>query len=105
MIGMLIFPDFKLLDAAGPIAAFEIAARFANTPPAIKTIALKAGPARSSSRVEMLARGFKPSAAITTLIIAGGNGVRTPATCPVTLSFVRRLASRGIRVASVCSGA
>lgn len=105
MIGILIFPDFQLLDAAGPIAAFEIAARFANNPPAIRTIAVKAGPVRSSSGVEMLARGFKPSAAITTLIIAGGNGVGTPATCPVTLSFVRRMASRGIRVASVCSGA
>ncbi|MBR0871052.1 GlxA family transcriptional regulator [Bradyrhizobium tropiciagri] len=105
MIGILIFPDFQLLDASGPIAAFEIAARFAGTAPDIKTIAMKAGPVRSSSGVEMLARGFKPSAAITTLIIAGGNGVGGPATCPVTLSFVRRMADRGIRVASVCSGA
>ena len=48
MIGVLIFPDFQLLDAAGPIAAFEIAARFADTVPAIKTIAAKAGPVRSS---------------------------------------------------------
>ena len=47
MIGMLIFPDFQLLDAAGPISAFEIAARFANNPPDIKTIAVKAGPVRS----------------------------------------------------------
>lgn len=53
MIGILIFPDFQLLDAAGPIAAFEIAARFANNPPAIKTIAVKAGPVRSSSGVAM----------------------------------------------------
>jgi transcriptional regulator GlxA family with amidase domain len=27
-IGFLIFRDFQLLDAAGPIAAFEIAGRF-----------------------------------------------------------------------------
>ena len=78
MIGVLIFPDFQLLDAAGPIAAFEIAARFADSAPAIRTLAAKAGPVRSSSGVEMLARGLRPSAAITTLIIAGGNGVRTP---------------------------
>ena len=26
MIGVLIFPDFQLLDAAGPISVFEIAA-------------------------------------------------------------------------------
>ncbi|KWV54203.1 AraC family transcriptional regulator [Bradyrhizobium macuxiense] len=105
MIGILIFPDFQLLDAAGPIAAFEIAARFASNAPQIRTLAVKAGPVRSSSGVEMLARGLKPSTAITTLIIAGGNGVGTPATCPTTLDFVRRLAGRGVRVASVCSGA
>lgn len=105
MIGVLIFPDFQLLDAAGPIAAFEIAGRFAGNAPALKTIAVKAGPVRSSSGVEMLAHGLKPSAAITTLIIAGGNGVHAPATCPTTLAFVRRLADRGARVASVCSGA
>ena len=28
MIGVLIFPDFQLLDAAGPISVFEIAARY-----------------------------------------------------------------------------
>ncbi len=29
MIGVLIFPDFQLLDASGPISTFEIAARYA----------------------------------------------------------------------------
>ena len=105
MIGVLIFPDFQLLDAAGPISAFEIAARFAGQPPSIKLLAVKPGPVRSSSGVEMLARGIKPSAAITTLIVAGGEGVRQAATCETTLAFVRAMAKRGIRVASVCSGA
>src|SRR6187402_1178586 len=105
MIGVLIFPDFQLLDAAGPISAFEIAARFAGQPPWINLLAVKPGPVRSSSGVEMLARGLKPSAAITTLIVAGGEGVRQAATCETTLAFVRAMAKRGIRVASVCSGA
>ena len=105
MIGVLIFPDFQLLDAAGPISAFEIAARFAGQPPSIKVLAVTPGPVRSSSGVEMLARGLKPSAAITTLIVAGGEGVRQAATCAKTLAFVRAMAKRGIRVASVCSGA
>ena len=105
MIGVLVFPDFQLLDAAGPISAFEVAARFAGQPPAIKVLAAKTGPVRSSSGAELLARGFKPSAAITTLIVAGGEGVRTAATCGKTLGFVRSLARRGVRVASVCSGA
>ncbi|MDO8401298.1 MAG: GlxA family transcriptional regulator [Bradyrhizobium sp.] len=105
MIGVLIFPDFQLLDAAGPISAFEIAARFAGQPPSIKVLAVKPGPVRSTSGVEMLARGLKPSAAITTLIVAGGEGVRQAARCEKTLAFVRAMAKRGIRVASVCSGA
>jgi len=105
MIGVLIFPDFQLLDAAGPISTFETAARFASAAPAIKTLAATSGPVRSSSGVEMLARGLKPSSAITTLIVAGGEGVRTAAICPTTLAFVRAMAKRGIRIASVCSGA
>jgi transcriptional regulator GlxA family with amidase domain len=105
MIGVLIFPDFQLLDAAGPISVFEIAMRFAGQSPSIKVLAVTPGPVRSSSGVEMLTRGIKPSGAITTLIVAGGEGVRTAATCEQTLAFVRGIAKRGVRVASVCSGA
>jgi len=105
MIGVLIFPDFQLLDAAGPISAFEIAARVAGGALAIKTMAVTPGPVRSSSGAEMLARGVRPSGAITTLIVAGGEGSRTAAACPKTLAFVRTMAKRGIRIASVCSGA
>ncbi|WP_454618806.1 GlxA family transcriptional regulator [Bradyrhizobium cenepequi] len=105
MIGVLIFPEFQLLDAAGPISAFEIAARSASNPPALKVIAVTPGPVRSSSGAEMFARGLRPSAAITTLIVAGGEGVRTATKCAKTLAFVRGLAKRGVRIASVCSGA
>src|SRR5882724_1847138 len=105
MIGVLIFPDFQLLDAAGPISVFEIAARFAGTPPSIKVLAATPGPVRSSSGVELLARGLKPTGAISTLIVAGGEGVDAAAKCDKTLSFVRAIAKRGVRVASVCSGA
>ncbi len=105
MIGVLIFPDFQLLDAAGPISVFEIAARLSNATPVIRTLAATPGPVRSTSGVEMLARGLKPSSAITTLIVAGGEGVRAAASCPKTLALVRAVARRGVRVASVCSGA
>ena len=105
MIGVLIFPDFQLLDAAGPISAFEIAARIAGAPLAIKALAVSPGPVRSSSGVEMLARGVRPSGAITTLIVAGGEGSRAAAKCEKTKAFVSAMARRGIRIASVCSGA
>jgi transcriptional regulator GlxA family with amidase domain len=105
MIGILIFPDFQLLDAAGPISVFEIAARYAGADQIIKVLATTSGPVRSSSGAELLARGFKPSAEITTLIVAGGEGVKTAAKCEKTLAFVRAMAKRGARIASVCSGA
>jgi transcriptional regulator GlxA family with amidase domain len=105
MIGVLVFPDFQLLDAAGPISAFEIAARFAGAASSIKVIAAIPGPVRSSSGVEMLARGLKPHGAISTLIVAGGEGVRTASRCDKTLAFVKTMARRGVRIASVCSGA
>lgn len=105
MIGILVFPDFQLLDAAGPISVFEIAARYATGRPSIKVVAATPGPVRSTSGVEMLARSLRPSGAITTLVIAGGEGVEAAARCARTLGFVRGLAKRGVRIASVCSGA
>jgi transcriptional regulator GlxA family with amidase domain len=105
MIGVLVFPDFQLLDAAGPISVFEIAGHFAERVSPIRVVAVTPGPVRSSSGVEIVARGLRPSGAISTLIVAGGRGVRTAAACPKTLAFVQGIATRGARVASVCSGA
>ena len=105
MIGVLIFPDFQLLDAAGPISVFEIAARCAGLPPSIKVLAETPGPVRSSSGVEISARGLKSAGSITTLIVAGGEGVDAAAKSRKTLAFVRAMPGRGVRVASVCSGA
>jgi transcriptional regulator GlxA family with amidase domain len=105
MIGVLIFPDFQLLDAAGPISVFEIAGRLAGAASSIKVMAATPGPVRSSSGVEMVARGLTPHGTITTLIVAGGEGVRAAARCEKTLAFVKSMARRGVRVASVCSGA
>jgi transcriptional regulator GlxA family with amidase domain len=105
VIGILVFPDFQLLDAAGPIAVFEIAARFAGVPPSIKVLAVTPGAVRSSSGVELLARGLRSAGAISTLIVVGSEKVPVATTSKRTLSFVRTMAKRGVRVASVCSGA
>ncbi|HKO72422.1 MAG TPA: GlxA family transcriptional regulator [Bradyrhizobium sp.] len=105
MIGIVVFPGFQLLDAAGPISALEIAARLAGTPPSIKVLAEVPGPVRSSSGVEMVARSLKAAGPISTLIIAGGGGVELAAKSANLLAFVRAMARRGIRLASVCSGA
>jgi transcriptional regulator GlxA family with amidase domain len=104
MIGVLVFPDFQLLDAAGPMSVFEIAGRYAGKRLAIRAIAEKAGPVRSSSGVEMLAQRF-PREALDTLIVAGGDGTSRAIRSDATLKFVRAQARRARRIASVCSGA
>src|SRR5258706_3264090 len=105
MIGVLVFPQFQLLDATGPISVFEIAARFAGQSPSMKVVAVTPGPERSSSCAGMLVRALKPCGAIATLAVAGGEGVEAAARCEKTLDFVRTMARRGVRLASVCSGA
>jgi transcriptional regulator GlxA family with amidase domain len=105
MIGVLIFPDFQLLDASGPISVFEIAGRLAGKPTTIRVIAEAPGAVPSSSGVEMLARGLRTVSGLSTLIVAGGEGVIAASKSARLLAFVRTAAKRGVRIASVCSGA
>jgi transcriptional regulator GlxA family with amidase domain len=105
MIGVLVFPDFQLLDASGPISVFEIASRLAGTPASIRVLAEAPGGVRSSSGVELLARGLRSSGALSTLIVAGGEGVIAASRSAKLLAFVRAAEKRGVRIASVCSGA
>jgi transcriptional regulator GlxA family with amidase domain len=104
-IGFLIFPDFQLLDAAGPITVFEAAGRQGDPPPyRLRLMAREAGPVTSSSGVQWLAEGLSDEP-LDTLIVAGGWGTRLEAAAAETLAFVRAASKRTRRVASVCSGA
>ena len=105
MIGVLVFPDFQLLDAAGPISVFEIASRIAGTPASIRVLAEVPGGVRSSSGAELLARGLRSAGQLSTLIVAGGEGVIAASRSQRLLGFVRAAQKSGVRIASVCSGA
>src|ERR1700755_1423971 len=98
MIGVLIFPDFQLLDAAGPVSAFEIAGRLTGRRADIRPLALVARPVRSLSGVEMLARSTKSAGALDTLIVAGGEGTRQVVLSEPTIAFVRSAARRARRI-------
>lgn len=105
-IAFLIFEDFQLLDAAGPIAAFEMPARGIKPPPyRLAVIAAEAGPVRSSSGVPMAAEAMGAVGPIDTLIVVGGQGTREAMVAPGILAFVQDQASRVRRLCSVCSGA
>jgi transcriptional regulator GlxA family with amidase domain len=104
-IVFVIFPEFQLLDAAGPITVFEAADRLAAIPAyRLLVIARAAGTVSSSSGVHLIAEAFTDDP-IDTLIVAGGSGTRKESVCPETLAFIRATAARARRVASVCSGA
>ncbi|UPT93237.1 GlxA family transcriptional regulator [Bradyrhizobium barranii subsp. apii] len=105
MIGLLIFRDFQLMDASGPISVFEIARRQKQSAPQTWIFAVKAGAVRSSSGAEMYARSLRSAKSLTTLIVAGGEGVEVAAQCKATVAFVKKMAKRGVRIASVCTGA
>ena len=101
-LGVLIYPDFQILDAAGPIAAFEIAARYVPGAYEIKIMAREPGPVASSSRAMMIAEPLS-SEPLDTLIVSGGEGSRTAALCARTAEWIAASGAR--RTASVCSGA
>src|SRR5262249_13571683 len=104
-IGVLIFPQFQLLDAAGPITAFEAAGREGPRPAyRLRVMAHAAGPVTSSSGVQIIAESLITQG-LDTLIVAGGWGTREASVCAETLAYVRAAARRARRTASVCSGA
>jgi transcriptional regulator GlxA family with amidase domain len=104
-IAFVIFRDFQLLDAAGPIAAFEIANHSDGTPYRLRVVAVTPGLVRSSSGVSMPAEALSRLRDADTLIVAGGQGTRASMTDAALLAALKRLLPRVRRMASVCSGA
>jgi transcriptional regulator GlxA family with amidase domain len=104
-IGLLLYPDFQILDAAGPIAAFEIAARL--VPNAYELTILSTGGdlVRSSSGALLASLPVQTAGALDTLLIVGGLGSRQAMHCPTTQAFVRARALSARRMCGVCSGA
>jgi len=103
-LAMLIFPGFQLLDAAGPIAAFEIAERHVPGAYSMEVVAQDPGAVASSSGVAFEAEPLS-DAAYDTVLVAGGEGTRKFSTLAPSLDWLRAQAGSARRLASVCSGA
>jgi transcriptional regulator GlxA family with amidase domain len=103
-VAFLIYPAFQLLDAAGPIAAFEIAERYRPGTYSLRVIAADASLVPSSSGATLQAAAFGRAAAVDTLVISGGDGSRESSRCVKTRRFVLGCAASARRVTSVCSG-
>ncbi len=103
-LGLLIFPGFQLLDAAGPLAAFEIAGRYGEDGYALSVLAMTEGEVKSSAGVTMNALSIERAPPLDTLVVAGGSGAPQAAAEPAMLAFIRLMKRQARRVASVCSG-
>jgi transcriptional regulator GlxA family with amidase domain len=109
-VGFVIFENFQLLDAAGPIAAFEMPMRGLDPPPYEITLiaplekGLRSGPVRSSCGVPMVAEALPREPKFDTLIVSGGLGTRAMMKDEEMLDFVRRASKTARRTCSVCTG-
>jgi len=104
-IGFLIFDGFQILDAAGPIAAFEIAGAHVHGAYRLSVLAERTGSVASSSGATMAAEAYAEAPTLDTLVVAGGLGTYEALKGAAILSYLREAARACRRVASVCSGA
>lgn len=102
---IVLFPGFQIVDAAGPIGAFEIASRYAPGAYAIRTAASVGGLIPSSSGVPMPAEALNGRGKIDTFMVVGGNGTRDAMHDAALVRAIKQAPTRARRVASICSGA
>ena len=67
--------------------------------------AVRPGPVRTESGLQLVAGGLDTVSAVDTLIVAGGSGVSAAAADAELVAAVVRLAAGARRIVSVCSGA
>lgn len=101
-IAIVVFPGFQLLDAAGPVAVFEMAERFRPGSYAISVLSPEGGIVRSSSGVCLAAEPMQPRR-YDTVIVSGGNLAQVEEHQGGIVAWLGDDAWR--RVAGVCSGA
>lgn len=104
-IAFLVYPGFQILDAAGPLAAFEAAGAFVAGAYRLALLSRDGGLVASSSGASLATTALADAPAPDTLIVVGGDGVEAAADCPLTRGFVARSGATLPRLASVCSGA
>lgn len=104
-VALVLHPGFQLLDAAGPVAAFEMAERYR---PGSYRLAILApeldasGAVESSSGLSLAAEPLRAEP-FDTVIISGGEIIRSRTAAAEIIAWLSQVKAR--RICSVCSGA
>ena len=113
-VGFLIYPDCEILDVCGPFEAFYFASLMLGVlgrtkEPSYQSLVLAAapGPIRTMSGMEIVAthRYDEITDGLDTLVVVGGIGCEEASNDPAIVEWVRSIAPKTRRVASICSGA
>ena len=103
-LALVIFPRFQIIDAAGPLGAFEIANRYCPGAYDITVRGATPGAVASSAGAGMTAAPLGDPSRLDTLMVAGGEGSREAMTDAALLGYARSAATSARRVSSVCTG-
>lgn len=111
IVEILAYPSVQLLDVTGPFQVFASANDHVDaaggTPPyALRIVAQGGRGVTATAGLELVAEPLPPvTAALDTLLVAGGEGAEAAASDPVLVDWVRERATQARRVAAVCTGA
>ena len=101
-VGVLLFPDFELLDVFGPLKAFGHAKDWFR----IVTVGERPGPVTSAQGPRAIAdHGFADCPPLEILLVPGGMGTRREVNNAALVDWIARIARGAETVTSVCTGA
>jgi transcriptional regulator GlxA family with amidase domain len=100
-LGVVLFPEFELLDVFGPLEMFGMMKGTVD----IAVVAERKGPVASAQGPEVLAHhDFDDAPQLDLILVPGGFGTRAEAENPRILGFLARRAADAEVVMSVCTG-
>ena len=75
-VALILFPGFQILDVTGPLAAFEIAGRFAPDAYRVTLLAAAGGAIVASAGIALQAGPLGGAGSFDTILVSGGDGSR-----------------------------
>lgn len=100
-IDILLFPDFELLDAAGPIEVFS---RTPEEPFSLRFVSMDGGPMKSAQGLTVETEPLGNISSEDVLFLPGGPGTRPLAKDESFISFLRKAAENAKYCLTVCTG-